>query len=56
MVKVKICGITSYEDALAVTQAGADMLGLNFYKKSPRFVTAEAAADMAARLRDELGA
>ncbi|MCL4248923.1 MAG: phosphoribosylanthranilate isomerase [Anaerolineae bacterium] len=56
MVKVKICGITSYEDALAVAQAGADMLGLNFYKRSPRYVTVQSAADIAARLRDELGA
>jgi phosphoribosylanthranilate isomerase len=38
MVLVKICGITSIEDARAAIVAGADMLGFNFYRASPRFV------------------
>ena len=46
-VKVKICGITSVEDAEAAVEAGADALGLMFYPGSPRLITLERAQDIA---------
>jgi phosphoribosylanthranilate isomerase len=47
-VKVKICGITNPADAQAAVEAGADILGFVFHSESPRKVTIEAAARIAA--------
>ena len=44
MVRVKVCGITSLEDALTAVEAGADALGFIFVEGTPRFVTPEQAA------------
>lgn len=38
MTKIKICGIKTVTDALAALDAGADLIGFNFYPKSPRYV------------------
>ncbi|NOS72905.1 MAG: phosphoribosylanthranilate isomerase [Verrucomicrobia bacterium] len=46
-IQVKICGITSVADAQAAAGAGADLIGLMFYDKSPRHVTLETAAEIA---------
>lgn len=49
MVKVKICGITNLDDALAAVECGADALGFVF-AYSPRQVTAEIVRDIVAKL------
>jgi phosphoribosylanthranilate isomerase len=48
---IKICGLTTLDDALAAVAAGADYVGFNFYPPSPRYVTPEACAQMTAGLR-----
>jgi len=50
IVKVKICGITNYEDAVAALDMGADLLGFNFYSKSPRFIPSEKAREIISKL------
>lgn len=54
MTYVKICGVTTYRDALMSSRVGADMLGLNFYAKSPRYITPEDAATLCRSLRSAL--
>jgi len=46
----KICGITSYEDAMIAIDAGADALGFVFYEKSPRCVSLTQAKNIIKRL------
>jgi phosphoribosylanthranilate isomerase len=46
-VKVKICGITSVADGLTATEAGANLIGLMFYEKSPRNISLSIAAEIA---------
>jgi phosphoribosylanthranilate isomerase len=50
MILIKICGITNWPDAKAACDAGANMLGFNFYEKSLRRVSTVEAATMRAKL------
>jgi phosphoribosylanthranilate isomerase len=56
MVKVKICGITNWPDALHAVEAGADFLGFNFYSRSPRFIAPAAARRIVRRLPKNVAA
>ena len=53
MIQVKICGITTLPDALAAVEAGADLLGFNFFPGSPRYVEIEACREITSVLRSE---
>ena len=53
MVKVKICGITNLADARSAIEAGADMLGFNFYRPSSRFIEPAEVRKIVDALRDE---
>lgn len=48
--RIKICGLTREQDVDAAVEAGADAVGFVLYAKSPRFVTAGRAAELARRL------
>ncbi len=51
MTKIKICGIKTVTDALAVLDAGADLIGFNFYLKSPRYIDVGRCRDIMSVMR-----
>jgi phosphoribosylanthranilate isomerase len=52
IMKIKICGIKTLDDALAAIDAGADMLGFNFYPPSPRYIEPQRCAHLVAALHE----
>jgi phosphoribosylanthranilate isomerase len=50
MTHIKICGITNLQDAISAIEAGADMLGFNFYPPSPRSILPEKCAPITSTL------
>jgi phosphoribosylanthranilate isomerase len=55
-VRVKICGITNWTDAKRAIIAGADLLGFNFYPKSPRYISPAKARRIVRRLPKHVSA
>lgn len=55
-VRIKICGITNVNDARICSELGADMIGLNFYPDSPRYIEPEAARGIATSVSGSLEA
>jgi phosphoribosylanthranilate isomerase len=51
MTKIKICGIRTVKDALAAMEAGADLIGFNFYAKSPRYIDVGTCRDIMSVMR-----
>jgi phosphoribosylanthranilate isomerase len=52
--RIKICGMTSIDDARAAVDAGADAIGLNFYQRSRRYILPEQAEQIAAAVPGEV--
>ena len=50
MIKIKICGITNAEDAMLAANLGADLVGFNFVKESPRKVSVKLASEVISSL------
>jgi phosphoribosylanthranilate isomerase len=53
-VKLKVCGLTSLEDARAAIDCGAEYLGFIFYPKSPRYIAPQSARAIIERLPEDI--
>lgn len=51
---IKICGVTTEGDALAAADAGATAVGLNFWSRSPRYISVQQAAKISQALPDSV--
>jgi len=51
---IKICGLTTEQDTAAAISAGPSAIGLNFYPKSPRFLTLDQARALASLIPPEI--
>jgi phosphoribosylanthranilate isomerase len=51
MTKIKICGIKTVKEAMAAMEAGADLIGFNFYSKSPRCISVGMCRDIMSRMQ-----
>ena len=51
MTKIKICGIRTVNDAVAAMEVGADLIGFNFYRKSPRYIDVGQCRDIMSVMR-----
>jgi phosphoribosylanthranilate isomerase len=51
---IKICGVTTEDDALAAAEAGATSVGLNFWPRSPRYISLQQAAQISRALPDSV--
>ena len=49
---LKICGVTTPGDARAVASLGVELVGLNFYPRSPRYLELERALEVRRALGD----
>jgi len=54
MIGIKVCGITTREDALFISRGGVNALGFIFYEKSPRFISVDRARSISAELPDSI--
>jgi phosphoribosylanthranilate isomerase len=52
--EIKICGITNLYDAIVACISGADAIGFIFYRKSPRYVTAETVRDINKKIPQDI--